>query len=334
MLLALCPTIVAAQTDKQTLKREVERYVETVNGAAATFLNRKLPDAERIKAITPHPVIYEAKQVEQFKATVLDGRESPEVRAVALRRIVAHISAEPTLVSITTQWLGDPQTPRPLREAALDVEQSLSFMNMNSPEVYQKMLDDPEPVMRMFAFTRLVSNGDARAQQKLIRGLESPDSASLPPVHAISILTMAPKPEFYPAVFNLLRATKDPAIRLEAIRVLGPYVEARQSLIAIAQDGGEKAEFREAALGALYSGDRDNIVSYVSPIVRDAAAPTRLQAIGIRMTTDVRQSNKVRTKAKRADEYDRLVQKVAREARNDELRVVAGQYIEAVKPRY
>jgi HEAT repeat protein len=334
MLLVLCPALVEAQADKQSVKLEVSRYVETVYGAAATFLNRKLPDAQRIKAIAPHAVIYDARQVEAFKSTVLDGQESPEVRAAALRRLSEHISADPRLVKQVTQWLGDPGSPRPLREAALDVEQGLSFMYMASPDVYQKMLDDPEPAIRMFAFTKLVAHGDARAQQRLIRGLENSGDAPLPAVHAISILTMAPKPEFYPAVYKLMRETKDPAIRLEAIRVLGPYQEARKSLAAIAQDGGEKAEFREAALGALYSGDPDNIVSYVMPIVRDESAPPRLQAIGIRMTTDVRQSNKFRANAKRADEYDRLVQKVAREARDSEVRVVASRYIEAVKPRY
>lgn len=334
LLLVLCPALVEAQADKQSVKLEVSRYVETVYGAAATFLNRKLPDAQRIKAIAPHAVIYDARQVESFKNTVLEGQESAEVRGAALRRISEHISADPRLVKQVTQWLGEPGTPRPLREAALDVEQGLSFMYMASPDVYQKMLDDPELAIRMFAFTKLAAHGDARAQQRLIRGLENPGDAPLPAVHAISILTMAPKPEFYPAVYKLMRETKDPAIRLEAIRVLGPYQEARKSLAAIAQDGSEQAEFREAALGALYSGDRDNIVSYVAPIVRDESAPPRLQAIGIRMTTDVRQSSKFRANAKRADEYDRLVQKVAREARDSEVRVVASRYIEAVKPRY
>ena len=50
MLLVLCSTLVEAQADKQTVKLEVSRYVETVYGAAATFLDRKLPDAQRIKA--------------------------------------------------------------------------------------------------------------------------------------------------------------------------------------------------------------------------------------------------------------------------------------------
>lgn len=334
LLVALSPAFVAAQTDKETVAREVEQYAATVHKAADTFLNRKLPDAERIKAIQPYDVIYDAKQSEQFKDTVLDEQQSPEIRAAALRRVVAQISSDRRLISAITQWLGEPRSPRPLREAALAVEQNQSFMNMNSPDVYQKMLDDPEPVMRVFAFTRLVANGDARAQQRLIRGIESPDSAPLPVIHSISILTMAPKPEFYPAVYKLLGQTKDPGIRLEAIRVLGPYPEARQTLIGIANGADERPEFREAALGALYSGDRENIASYVAPILREPSAPPRLKAIGIRMTTDVRQANAFRAKAVRADDYDRLVRKVAQETSDEELRAVAGTYISTVKPRF
>jgi hypothetical protein len=335
LLIALCPAMLEAQApNKQAVAREVDRYIETVNQAAATFLNRKLPNAERIKAMEPHAVVYDKRQVEQFKGSALDTQESPEVRATALRKIVAHVPADERLVQLVTQLLSDPKAPKPLREAALEVEANLSFMNMNVPDVYHKMLDDPELAFRIFAFTKLVSHGDARAQQILIRGLENPAQASLPAPTAIAILSMAIKKEHFPAVFKVMQETKDPATRLEAIRVLGPYPEARQALVAIAHDANEKPEFREAALGALYSGNRENIVRYVTPILTDPNAPPRLQAIGIQMTTDVRQSISFRAKAGSADDYDRLVQKLARDARDGDVRVVANRYIEAVRPKY
>jgi uncharacterized protein (UPF0147 family) len=334
LLALLCTAMIARSADKQALNSEVNQYVETVNKAAATFLNRKLPDAQRIKAIQPHAIIHDARQVEQFKSTALDTTESPEVRATALRRVVEYISADPRLGALVTQLLGDPKAPRPLREAALEVEANLSYTSMNTPAVYQKMLDDPEPAIRNFAFARLVSHGDAGAQQRLIRGLENPSQAPLPATNAIAILSMAPKREFLPAVYKVMRETQDPATRLEAIRVLGPYPEARQSLVSISRDPKEKPEFREAALDALYSGDRDNIVQYVTPIVSDPNAPPRLQAIGIKMTTDVRQNMALRSKAKKADDYDRLVQKVARESRDSAVQSAANKYLEAVKPRY
>jgi hypothetical protein len=335
VLIALCPALLEAQTsEKQKVASEVDRYIETVNEAAATFLDKSLPAAERIKAIEPHAVIYDKKQVEQFKGMALDPQESPDIRATAMRKIVEHVASDERLTRLVTQLLVDPRAPKPLREAALEIEASLSFMNMNVPDAYQEMLDDPELEFRIFAFTKLVIHGDARAQQRLIQGLENPEQASVPAPTAIGILSMAPKKEFYPAVFKVMQETKDPAARLEAIRVLGAYPEARQPLVAIAHEANEKPEYREAALGALYSGDRDNIVQYVTPIITDPTAPPRLQAIGIQMTTDVRQSMTFRVKAKKADDYDRLVQKLARDAKDNDVRIVANRYIETVKPRY
>jgi hypothetical protein len=190
---------------------------------------------------------------------------------------------------------------------------------------------------RIFGFTQLIIHGDPRAQQLLIRGLENPDAALLPAHTAIHILSMAVKNEHYPAVYKVLLETKDEDARLAAIRALGHYREARQKLIEISRNPEEKEQFREAALGALYGGDKTNIVSYVTPILTDKSASARLQAIGIQMTIDVRQSMAYRAKAKKADEYDILIKNIAEGQgviRSEELVRVANKYIQSVRPIY
>jgi hypothetical protein len=208
---------------------------------------------------------------------------------------------------------------------------------MNVPEVYQKMLDDPDIDFRLFAFTKLIIHGDARAQQKLISGLENPATALLPAPTAIGVLSMSLKKEYYPAVYKVLQQTKDEPTRLEAIRALGHYAEARERIIAISRDGREKEAFREAALGALYGGDRDNIVQYAQPILVDKSATARLQAIAIQMTIDVRQAMTFRINAKQADAYDLLIKNIA-EGKSDikapDVIRVAGKYLQSVRPKY
>jgi hypothetical protein len=335
LIATILPTLLYGQeAARQALKREIDAYTRQVYSDAQRFLNKELSAAERIKAVEPHSVIYDERQVEQFKAVVLDEREPAEVRAMALDKIAHHLPNDEWLVRLHTEWLGNPQTPRVLREAALKVEASLSFSHMNTPEVYQRMLDAPELAYRVFAFTKLVIHGDARAQQRLIEGLQNPEKAQLPTPLAISILTMAPKKEYYPALYQVLQQTRDPSTRLETIRALGPYMPARQQLIAISRDPAENVEFREAALAALYGSDRDNIVQYATPILSDPGAPPRLQGIALQMSIDVRQSSAYRTRAKRADTYDRLVQRLAREAADADVRRIASQYVEAVKPKY
>jgi HEAT repeat protein len=332
---------------RDSLAREVDEYVLTVNQAASQFLNKTLSPAERIKAIEPHAVIYDEKQVEQFKNVVLDNEEPPEIRAMALNKIYAHVPEDERLGKLELEWLGDTKAPKVLRQEALQLAANLSFSsNMGVLDVYQKLLDDPDLQFRVFAFTKLIIHGDARAQQKLIAGLENPETALLPEPTAIGILSMAVKKEYLPAVYKVFQQTQDEATRLEAIRVLGNYKEARDKLITISRDPKEKEEFREAALGALYAGDSDNVVQYITPILSDKSAPARLQAIAIQMAFDVRQSMAYRTKTsgpwpfrhlRKADDLDKLIKSIAEDktpAKNPELDKVANNYLQSVRPNY
>jgi HEAT repeat protein len=211
---------------------------------------------------------------------------------------------------------------------------NFSFSSMDVPDVYQKMLEDPEPEFRLFAFTKLIVHGDARAQQKLIEGLENPDSALLPAPDAIGVLSMALKKEYYPVLNKVLQQTPDDATKLEAIRALGFYQEARGNLISISRNANEKEEFREAALGALYAGNKENITEYVFPILTDKSATLRLQIIGIQMAIDVRQSVSYRIKAKKADKFDLLIKKLSKDKSKPDLQEIAIKYIGYVRPKY
>jgi len=337
-------TLAALQTfgqnaKKDSLIREVDAYVKTVYAAAEQFLNKQLSDEERIKAIAPHAIIYDEKQKEQFRNVVLDNNEKPEVRAMALNKIYSLVDNDQRLSAVTTEWLTNREAPMALRTEALRLAGNLSFSStaMIAPDTYQKLLDDPELAFRQFAFTKLIIHGDPRAQQKLIAGLENPATAPLPAPMAIGILSMSLKKEYYPAVYKVLQTTKDEATRLEAIRALGYYREARQTLINISRDPNEKEPFREAALNSLYGGDRENIVQYASPILNDKNAGARLQGIAIQMTIDVRQNMSYRVKAKKADAYDLLIKNIAEGkgvSTSPDLQKIAQRYIRAVRPNY
>ena len=92
--------------------------------------------------------------------------------------------------NLVFELLGNPRSQKVLRQEALDVAASLSFTSMDVLEIYQKLLEDPEPEFRLFGFTQLIIHGDARAQQLLIRGLENPEAALLPAHTAIQVLSI------------------------------------------------------------------------------------------------------------------------------------------------
>src|SRR6478736_1953776 len=88
IMLIISSAIAYGQNSKKdSLLTEVKEYEKAVNNAANQFLNTKSSTAERLKAIEPYAIIYDEKQVEQFKNIVLDDKEQPEVRAVALSKI-------------------------------------------------------------------------------------------------------------------------------------------------------------------------------------------------------------------------------------------------------
>ncbi|HEY6975772.1 MAG TPA: hypothetical protein VH396_05765 [Chitinophagaceae bacterium] len=319
---------------KASLIRKVDDYVKTVDNAADKFLNNKLSTAERIKAIEPYDIIYDNKQIEQFRNIVLDEKEPPEIRAIAFNKIYQTIPDDERLATLAIQWLSNRQSPGALREEALQVMDDLSFSSMDVPDFYEKMLEDPELEFRLFAFTKLISHGDARAQQKLIEGLENPQSALLPAPDAIGVLSMALKKEYYPVLYKVLQQTTDEATKLEAIRALGSYKEAREDLISISRNAKEKEEYREAALDALYTGDKENISDYVLPVLMDKSATQRLQIIGIQMAIDVRQSIAYRIKAKKADKLDLLIKKLSKDSNKPDLQKIAIKYMRYVRPKY
>ena len=180
IMLIISSAIAYGQNSKKdSLLTEVKEYEKAVNNAANQFLNTKSSTAERLKAIEPYAIIYDEKQVEQFKNIVLDDKEQPEVRAVALSKIYQFVLNDEKLSTLAIEWLGDPQAPEVLKQKALQLA----------------------------------------------------------------------------TLYKVLQQSKNDATRLDAIRALGFYKEAREKLVTISSDANEQEEFREAALEALDAAD-------------------------------------------------------------------------------
>jgi tyrosinase len=179
ILIISSATVYGQDSKKDSLLNEVSQYEKTVNKAAALFLNKELSADERINAIEPYAIIYDDKQVEQFKNVILDDKEQPEIRAAALSKIYQFALNDERLGTLAIEWLGDPQAPKILKQKALQLA----------------------------------------------------------------------------ALYKVLQQTKNETTRLQAIRALGLYKEAREKLVTISGDVNEKEQFREAALEALDAGD-------------------------------------------------------------------------------
>lgn len=341
ILLSFCLSANGQQiTKRDSIANTVNEYVRAVNIAADFFLNRELSPDERLDAIDPYPFIYDTKQAERFKLVVIDGTEAPSIRAAALNKIYQFVDTDEKLLDQVMQWLVDTKTPEPLRGETLNLISSLSFSSLDGIlEIYPKMLEDPELTYRSFAASKLIIHGDARTQQRLINGLENPNTALFEPAFAIELLALAPKKSFYPVAYKILLESEDKSARLAAIQTLGPYRPARDTIIGISHNSNEEDAFRTSALLALYSGDRENIFKYVSPLLLDKAAPTVLHALCIQIAIEMRKSMAYRRSkaAEQADEHDRLMLSFSEGkelGQSKELQDLATRYLLLVKPNF
>lgn len=348
-------SLLGQQDDREAARAEVEKHRQETARAAQVFLDQERSVEERIKAITPYAYVYEDKQVEGFKVIVRAQREDPKLRAVALSRIYAPAARDEKFQVDMRKLLVDPQTPQPLRDEVLQMIGSLSLSVMPGIlEEYYVLSEDADERYREFAVSKLLMYGDARTQQRLIEDLRSGRKPLFSPAKTIELLSWAPKKDFFPVVYEVFQKTDDQSTRLMAIQVLGPYQPAREALIEVSRNAKEDEALREVALLSLYSGDRENTISYVQPLLADRFTSDRLKGIAIQMALDVRQSMAVRrggsladvgsgrkqSKAsgiRQADDFDRLVRSIAEGKgvdRSEELAEIAQRYLLLVRPPF
>jgi hypothetical protein len=326
----------AQQSKKDSILRSVKEYRDIVFKDASIFINKSLSNDERIKSIQKHAIIYDEKQKEEFKRIVLSERETPEIRAVGLNKIYTEVDKDEKFLEQIIQWFSNPKTPKPIRDETLNLIGNLSFSSMPGIlEPYHKMVEDPDNRFREFAFIKLITNGDARAQQLLIKGLQDPDARLIDPILSIQMLSSAPKKDFYPAVYKLLLETKNEDERLIAIQTIGGYQEAKNKLVSIFLSPAEKTKFRENALIAFYSNNKKEAIKYLPQILTDKSATPDLQILAIQIAINERKAIPYRKKAKKADELDILIKNISESKEFDkDLVNIAKKYLLLVRPKF
>jgi hypothetical protein len=336
-LLLAGPLAFAQQAKKDSILRAVVAYRDIVFKDAAIFLNSNLGNAERINAIQKHPLVYDERQRALFKNIVLNEKEDPSLRATALNKIYGEVESDNKFFDETVKWFANPETPKVLREETLNLMGNLSISKVPGIlDVYHKMTNDPSQPFREFAFAKLVVNGDARAQQLLINGLENPSSKLLDAIPAMNILSLAPKKDFYPAVLKLLQSTQNTDERLVAIQIVEGYRQAKGTLTSIFLSPQEESRIREAALVSFYSSNKAEAVNFVPQILQDKSASDNLRIMAIQVAINERKKMSYRKKARGADNTDRQIKAIAdnKENNNKELVNVAQKYVLLVRPKY
>jgi hypothetical protein len=328
----------AQAPDPDSLRRAYRAQAEAtsrrVADAAATFANRQLSADERLAAVSGIGGFDRVDDVARTVTIVFDRAEPEPIRIRALQLVAATAAVNDTLL-IRLLDLAELRTePVGLRRASMvELEGALfSWHPHATPDrvtpVLRRLMRDPDPAIRRPALRVLAARGDAEALGALERGLLTPGEAVVPPGEAVPLLALSDPSRHYAGLRRVLAAPPDLRTRVMAIRLLAGDAESRDPLTRILQDSGEAVEAREAALGALATGDAQGLAERVLPLVSDDAGPRDLRVRTIK-TMELLRTTRDRAviAARRLDDFDRQMERLATEARDPGVRAAAGDYL-------
>jgi hypothetical protein len=214
-------------------------------GSLSVATDKHKPTKQRIAALTTLPLA-EGKdrgQLESLLKLLRDRNEAIDVRLTALQSLGAARFASPAFPSIQGRYLST------LRQVA----------------------EDPNPELRQRVLGILAREKDGFAQQKLLKGLQDPAKALLPPEKALQLLGYDVHADAYPIARDIVRNPPNPTAKREALRLLAADAASAPTFESILRDKNERAEVRQISAAALHSLNPESLQAHAREIVLDPA---------------------------------------------------------------
>ncbi|WP_051383157.1 HEAT repeat domain-containing protein [Bradyrhizobium sp. WSM3983] len=187
---------------------------------------------------------------------------TPEPPVVAWRAALASLSS--------------PSSSADNRREALQLLQSGTFLEREFDPVRAEYVDalrrstsDPSEDVRRYALGVLMSQKDDFARSRLVEGLQGTAAALLPPAAALSLLARDDHASIGAVANQILKSNTDPAVRMQAVRVLARDPSSVQGLEEILHNKDEFREVRRAGAVALKNLDPDRFVQSATTILND-----------------------------------------------------------------
>ncbi|WP_256014140.1 hypothetical protein [Desertivirga xinjiangensis] len=324
---------------REQLVREVESFKAAALKATEVFLNPKGNLQTRLLAMQNYPFIYDPQQIAKAKAILLNDKEDPQLRAVALSKLVAEVSRDEALSNSVLKWIQDPKTPKALRNETLNTIIGLRFSDFAMFTKRQQLIaalrtvvTDPELSFRQFAFGFLMDHGDSFAQNLLIEQLNANKTNLLPTVEILRLLALYPKGDYLPAVYRIFQNPPNQESKIEAIILCGNYAPAKKTLMDLLKDKKQSADLRQVVLSTVNANYPQEFAAQVQSMIVDQTEPENLRVSAIVMETFRRQSNIERSKRKAPDAFDRNVERLKSNP-SEAIRRASGSYLRNVKPK-
>lgn len=272
----LLPGVIAAasmvtngQLPAQTKPADLEALRSAKRTATATFLDRKRPDTERLKAANdlgyPDPETLDA-----LIAVGAEPTQSDAIRWEALRRV--HYSEK--YLDTVLKILADPQDGGEGLHANLiqDLSRKTAFsIPVRDQEriqtVERKLLGEKRDKVRLYAYRALISNHDLVAINQLVDSLRKQENVPIPLADAIDLLDEDGSVN-YIGVLRPYLSNNDPRVQARAARALALDPESRPRIVELAMNPKSPDEVRINALRGLAREDA-TFVNYGIRIVEN-----------------------------------------------------------------
>ena len=274
-----------AESAAERLKREMEAELRTAEAERDGFLS-KLQRAGAINETADAEGGLEAVAADEPPAlTVLRDKTQPAaIRLEVLDHLGLPIADFGDTVEALLAIVQDNEDDPELRQAALRILGSAAFQVVRfrpHEQAYQQALrnlcGDTDASLREAAVAILAGQHDPEVQQLLLRGLEGTGTLPVARERAIQLLAEDDHLDNLPWLKQLFESGSDDA-RQEAVRLMGSYPEAAETLETILRDKDESPEVRQQSAASLRNLAPERFETAAKEIAADASEHPALRA--------------------------------------------------------
>lgn len=217
-----------------------------------------------------------------------------EERRNLVRDAVGSRADLPAAIPALLAVLADPDQPPPLRGSALASLKAAAFVTTAFAAyrtefiaTLHKILTEANAELRERALEVLVTEQDPKAQALLVKGLQDPSAALVPPVIALQYLGYDDHGGYFPLVRELVKKTDDAEVREEALRLLASDPESRKLFQKLFADKDEKSAVRRLSAVALQALDPAKFEKAARKIVDDDGDYDEIRATALGALTHI-----------------------------------------------
>lgn len=211
-----------------------------------------------------------------------------ELIASLIRRAYQEEEALDQLFAIVS----DPTADALLRRAALEglrelavASRVLKDRNVQLIAMLRGLVEDPDQELRETAISMLAQRKDEFVQRRLLDGLERREEPLVDDTRAIVLLGNDIHAGFIPTMRRLAKESPNPAVRLEATKLLAADPASADLLFEIFDDKSEDDEVRRASASALMSVARDRFEPRAKEAVLDEDDTDQVRAASLTTLT-------------------------------------------------